>query len=146
VHRHTLNTSYLETARFMGQYFLGHMPANGVVPWDFNAPLVQNGVPRPADSSAAMIATAGMLLLAHQEEIIGNASGRAWWAAQAMNVRRSSGENKGVGLTGRVAVLQQRSVRVEADVVKPARERDGEQPGAKQPDRHHLRCDTLRAV
>jgi hypothetical protein len=85
----------------MGQYFLGHMPTNGVVPWDFNAPLVQNGVPRPADSSAAMIATAGMLLLAHQEEIIGNASGRAWWATQAMNVRRSAAEHRQFGADGR---------------------------------------------
>jgi hypothetical protein len=127
----------------MGQYFLGHMPTDGVVPWDFNAPLVQNGVPRPADSSAAMIATAGMLLLAHQEEIIGNASGRAWWAGQAMNVGCSSGKNKGVGLTNRVAVLQQCPVRVEADVVELTRERDGEQPGAEQPDRDHLRCGTL---
>jgi hypothetical protein len=86
VHKHTLNASYLATARHMGQYFLDHVPSDGIVPWDFQAPLIQNGVPRPADSSAAMIAANGMLLLAHQEEVIGNASGRAWWSAQAMNV------------------------------------------------------------
>jgi hypothetical protein len=49
----------------MAKYFLDNIPADGIVPWDFNAPLV---LPRPADSSAAMIAANGLLLLAQQEE------------------------------------------------------------------------------
>ena len=48
----------------MARYFLDNIPADGIVPWDFNAPLVP---PRPADSSAAMIAVNGLLLLAQQE-------------------------------------------------------------------------------
>ena len=74
----------MQTSRRMADYFIGHLPADGFVPWyarspsrylvacadaprvhyrDFNAPL---DPPRPADSSAAMIAANGMLLLAEQ--------------------------------------------------------------------------------
>jgi hypothetical protein len=49
----------------MAEYFLDNIPADGIVPWDFNAPLFP---PRPADSSAAMIAANGLLLLARQEQ------------------------------------------------------------------------------
>ena len=49
----------------MAAYFLDNIPTDGVVPWDFNAPL---DPPRPADSSAAMIAANGLLLLARREE------------------------------------------------------------------------------
>jgi hypothetical protein len=87
VHRRTLNTSYLATARHMASYFLEHIPADGIVPWDFQAPL---NPPRPADSSAAMIATNGLLLLARQEQVISNTSGAAYWTDAAMKVRRSS--------------------------------------------------------
>jgi hypothetical protein len=88
VHRRTLNNAYLNMARKMGTYFLSNMPSNGIVPWDFQAPVPSPPSPpvKPADSSAAMIATAGMLLLAHQEGVIANTSGQAYWSAQAMNV------------------------------------------------------------
>jgi hypothetical protein len=51
----------------MASYFLDNIPADGIVPWDFNAPLVPA---RPADTSAAMIAANGLLLLAAQEQSI----------------------------------------------------------------------------
>ncbi|KAF9228745.1 glycoside hydrolase family 88 protein [Gyrodon lividus] len=64
MYSHTNDTNYLETSRRMANYFLGNLPSDGVVPWDFNAPLVP---PRPADTSAATIASTGLLLLARQE-------------------------------------------------------------------------------
>ena len=51
---------------------------------DFNAPLVP---PRPADSSAAMIAANGLLLLADQELSILNATGAAYYTAEVVKVR-----------------------------------------------------------
>ncbi len=85
VYKNTQITDYLQTAQRMAAYFMNTLPSDGVVPWyvtaslssqpwtrlrifryfrDFNAPL---DPPRPADSSAAMIAANGMLLLAQQE-------------------------------------------------------------------------------
>ncbi|KAK7689030.1 hypothetical protein QCA50_007721 [Cerrena zonata] len=63
MYKRTQIFDYLKTARHMADYFLDNMPTNGIVPWDFNAPVAS----RPADSSAAMIAATGLLLLAQQE-------------------------------------------------------------------------------
>ncbi|OBZ75326.1 Unsaturated glucuronyl hydrolase [Grifola frondosa] len=64
MYAHTHHFDYLDTARRMASYFLTNTPTDGIVPWDFNAPLTP---PRPADSSAAMIAANGLILLAQQE-------------------------------------------------------------------------------
>jgi len=61
----TQEPRYLDTARRLANYFIDHIPDDGIVPWDFNAPLVP--VPRPADSSAAMIAANGLLILSRLE-------------------------------------------------------------------------------
>ncbi|KAG5647187.1 hypothetical protein DXG03_001146 [Asterophora parasitica] len=63
--RLTGNTNYLTTARRAAKYFLDNIPADGIVPWDYNAPLIP--APRPADSSASTIAATGLLLLAKYE-------------------------------------------------------------------------------
>ena len=65
VYRRTRLMRYLDTARRMTSYFLNNIPVDGIIPWDFNAPLVPA---RPADTSAAMIAVNGLLLLAEQEQ------------------------------------------------------------------------------
>ncbi|KAJ4488572.1 glucuronyl hydrolase [Lentinula aciculospora] len=62
MYNHTRNSDFLQTAQRAANYFLEHIPSDGVVPWDFDAPL--NPPPRPADSSAATIAANGLLLLA----------------------------------------------------------------------------------
>jgi hypothetical protein len=67
VYRRTRLVRYLDTARRMADYFLNNIPADGIIPWDFNAPLIPA---RPADTSAAMIAVNGLLLLAKQEQSI----------------------------------------------------------------------------
>ncbi len=85
VYRRTRLVRYLVTARRMAEYFLNNIPADGIIPWDFNAPLVP---PRPADSSAAMIAANGLLLLAQQERSLypANQSGASYFANAAIKV------------------------------------------------------------
>jgi hypothetical protein len=61
MYKHSGNITYLDTAQRLADYFLDNLPSDGVVPWDFNAPLIP--APRPADSSAATIAATGLLLM-----------------------------------------------------------------------------------
>ncbi|KAF8911182.1 Six-hairpin glycosidase-like protein [Gymnopilus junonius] len=65
MYKYTNDSDYLTTARKVATYFLTNLPSDGIVPWDFNAPLTPP--PRPADSSAAAIVVNGLLLLAQQE-------------------------------------------------------------------------------
>lgn len=85
MHTYTNNITFLETARTLASYFLAHVPSNGIVPWDFQAPL---NPPRPADSSAAMVATNGLLLLAQRELALtpANATGAKYWSDAAVKV------------------------------------------------------------
>jgi hypothetical protein len=89
VYRRTRLVRYLVTARRMAGYFLDNIPADGIVPWDFNAPLVPL---RPADSSAAMIAVNGLLLLAQQERSLYpvNQSGASYFVDAAVKVHSSA--------------------------------------------------------
>ncbi len=50
---------YLQAAHRATSYYLGHLPADGLPPWDFHA----SGPNEPRDSAAAAIASYGMLLL-----------------------------------------------------------------------------------
>jgi len=54
----------LEDARRTADYFVSHLPADGVPYWDFNAPGIPN---EPRDSSAAAIAASGLLQLSQLE-------------------------------------------------------------------------------
>ncbi|KAJ7273074.1 glycoside hydrolase family 88 protein [Mycena rebaudengoi] len=74
MYKRTKDPKYLATARRLANYFLDNLPADGIVPWDFNAPLVP--APRPADSSAATIAANGLLLLGKYETSA--AAGKVW--------------------------------------------------------------------
>lgn len=65
MYRLTGDVNYLATSRRLATYFLRNLPADGIVPWDFNAPLTP--APRPADSSAATVAATALLLLARSE-------------------------------------------------------------------------------
>ncbi|KAL0573175.1 hypothetical protein V5O48_008785 [Marasmius crinis-equi] len=83
----TSRQEYLDTACRLANYFIGHIPADGIVPWDFNAPVNDPKVPggvRPADSSAAMIASAGLLLLSEQDQ----ANGGKWSDAAVKIISR----------------------------------------------------------
>ncbi|KAF3401953.1 Unsaturated chondroitin disaccharide hydrolase [Penicillium rolfsii] len=56
----TRDRSFLETAKKLADYFLAHLPDDGVPYWDFTAPILATS---PRDTSAAMIAACGLLLL-----------------------------------------------------------------------------------
>lgn len=74
----TGDESYLQTSITAANWYLDHLPQDGVPFWDFDAPYLPNVTPR--DSSAAMIAASGMLLL--QNEIDQRAGNGAWWRRQ----------------------------------------------------------------
>ncbi|KAI8956425.1 glycoside hydrolase family 88 protein [Daldinia sp. FL1419] len=59
-YRWTKDYSFLETAKACADYFMQHLPATDIPPWDFQAP---QGEPQPTDTSAGMIASYGMLLI-----------------------------------------------------------------------------------
>jgi len=56
----TRDPAFLQTARGCADYFLAHLPVSGVPPWDFTCP---QDINTPTDTSAALIACYGMLLL-----------------------------------------------------------------------------------
>jgi unsaturated chondroitin disaccharide hydrolase len=60
---YTSDTRMLDTARRAADYFVGHLPADSVPYYDFQAPASD----RPRDSSAAAIAASGLLWLARLE-------------------------------------------------------------------------------
>src|ERR1700722_3925960 len=52
------NPAFLKTAEDVANYFVDHLPANDIPPWDFNAPGTQ-----PVDTSAAAIGADGLGML-----------------------------------------------------------------------------------
>jgi unsaturated chondroitin disaccharide hydrolase len=60
----TREATYLETAQANADYWLAHMPADGVVPWDFDAPADGKLGRQQVDTSAAAIAAVGLFNLA----------------------------------------------------------------------------------
>jgi unsaturated chondroitin disaccharide hydrolase len=54
------NPAFLTTAEAVANYFVGHLPANDIAPWDFGAPATPT---RPVDTSAAAIAADGLVML-----------------------------------------------------------------------------------
>lgn len=55
---------YLETAELNAEYWLAHIPENGVAPWDFDAPEAGPLSRAQVDTSASAIAAVGLLNLA----------------------------------------------------------------------------------
>jgi unsaturated chondroitin disaccharide hydrolase len=60
LYRETRDPRMLEVARRLADYFIGHLPADSVPYWDFQAPGIPN---EPRDSSAAAIAASALLEL-----------------------------------------------------------------------------------
>lgn len=54
---------YLETAELNADYWLSHLPEDGVAPWDFDAPFSGPLSRKQVDTSAAAIAAVGLLNL-----------------------------------------------------------------------------------
>lgn len=59
----TKEDTFLETACSCADYFLSRLPASYIPPWDFDAVEREPEIAQPPDTSAAMIASYGMLLL-----------------------------------------------------------------------------------
>jgi unsaturated chondroitin disaccharide hydrolase len=71
-YRETGDRRLLDAARRVSDWFIDHLPPDGVPYWDFDAP----GIPdAPRDSSAAAIAASGLLELAALEPDTGRAAG-----------------------------------------------------------------------
>ncbi|EAW23623.1 glycoside hydrolase family 88 protein [Aspergillus fischeri NRRL 181] len=56
----TGDPSFLQTSRQLADFFIENLPGDGVPYWDFDAPVTSDS---PRDTSAAMIASCGMLLI-----------------------------------------------------------------------------------
>jgi unsaturated chondroitin disaccharide hydrolase len=69
---------FLQTAEACADYYITHTPADGVPPWDYNAPAENRGV---IDSSAAAIAAAGLFRLCRH-------SGHFYWST-AIHILRT---------------------------------------------------------
>lgn len=59
----TRDMSFLETARNCADYFVSRLPASYIPPWDFDAAAAHDDETHPPDTSAAMIASYGLLLI-----------------------------------------------------------------------------------
>jgi len=71
----TGDPKYLETSKRMADWFIEHLPDDGLPFWDFDAEYLPNVTPR--DSSAATVAASGMILLQEQlNKGKGNGRGR----------------------------------------------------------------------
>lgn len=68
----TGDESFLMTAQECADYFIRRLPDNLIPPWDFDAPAFDSqGKPQPRDTSAALIAAYGMLLI-HEALVLRN--------------------------------------------------------------------------
>ena len=63
-HLQTRRGEYLETAMLNADYYLEHTPSDGVTPWDYDAPDTGPLAKTQVDTSAAAIASSGLLDLA----------------------------------------------------------------------------------
>ncbi|OMD54273.1 glycoside hydrolase family 88 protein [Paenibacillus odorifer] len=59
-YRYTQKEDFLKTSKSLADYFISHLPEDGVAYWDFDVPV---GAETPRDSSASAIAAAGLLEL-----------------------------------------------------------------------------------
>ena len=74
---------FLQTAESCADYYITHTPADGVPPWDYNAPVENRSV---VDSSAAAIAASGLLRLCRQTS--DPMKGHFYWST-AIHILRS---------------------------------------------------------
>jgi unsaturated chondroitin disaccharide hydrolase len=78
---------FLHTAESCADYYITHTPANGVPPWDYNAPAENRSI---LDTSAAAIAAAGLLRLCRH---IGDPmKGHFYWST-AIHILRTLSAN-----------------------------------------------------
>jgi unsaturated chondroitin disaccharide hydrolase len=79
------NPAFLTTAEDLANYFVDHLPANDIPPWDFDAPGTQ-----PVDTSAAAIAADGLVMLS---TVAGTSALKAMYLTDAENILGSLGSS-----------------------------------------------------
>lgn len=86
-YEYSRNPNFLATAEACADYYITHTPADGVPPWDYNAP---NDSRKQVDTSAGAIAAAGLLRLCRlvQDPV----KGHLYWTT-AIRILRSLCEN-----------------------------------------------------
>jgi hypothetical protein len=80
--------SYLETAIQAANFYINHLPADGLPFWDFDAPYLPDVTPR--DSSSATIAASGLLILQEQIKKCGKAYETNNYTHAAIRLLRSA--------------------------------------------------------
>jgi unsaturated chondroitin disaccharide hydrolase len=80
VYRETKNPLFLNTAKKLADYFISHLPRDFIPFWDFQGPGIPN---EPRDSSAAAIASSGLLELS---VLAGNANDENRYRQAALNL------------------------------------------------------------
>jgi unsaturated chondroitin disaccharide hydrolase len=103
-HRHTGDASFLHAARRCADYFLAHLPADGVAYWDL---VFGDGSGEERDSSAAAIAVCGLLELggSYREaglrilsSLIAGYATAGWPASNALILHGVYDKPKGIGV------------------------------------------------
>ncbi len=74
-HEYLRDPNILNTAQACADYYITHTPADGVPPWDFNAPAANRVL---VDTSAAAIAAAGFFRLSRQVSV--PLKGHLYWS------------------------------------------------------------------
>ena len=92
---------FLETAEACADYYITHSPADGVAPWDFNAPADSR---RQVDTSAAAITASGLLRLCRL--ITDPLKGHLYWTTAIRILRSLCESHLGKGAEGWEGILR----------------------------------------
>lgn len=92
---------FLETAEACADYYITHSPADGVAPWDFNAPADSR---RQVDTSAAAITASGLLRLCRL--ITDPLKGHLYWTTAVRILRSLCESHLGKGTEGWEGILR----------------------------------------
>lgn len=111
----TKDVAYLETSIRMANWFIDHLPQDGLPFWDFNAENIPDKTPR--DSSAAAIAASGMLLLQEQIELDGHKGARYDYHAEAVWLLKASTE---LAFAGEISFFDMGELGAETFIDTPA--------------------------
>ncbi len=92
---------FLETAEACADYYITHSPADGVAPWDFNAPAESR---KQVDTSAAAITASGLLRLCRL--ITDPLKGHLYWTTAVRILRSLCESHLGSGVKGWEGILR----------------------------------------
>ncbi|MEP6537937.1 MAG: glycoside hydrolase family 88 protein [Bryobacteraceae bacterium] len=92
---------FLDTAEACADYYITHSPADGVAPWDFNAPAESR---KQTDTSAAAIAASGLLRLCRL--ITDPLKGHLYWTTAVKILRTLCESHLGKDVEGWEGILR----------------------------------------